>query len=305
MSRDATFAPKPLTTSEYIRALFEPDDNVAILVRNGGTGRVVQRIATAQTIASPEVQEWLAAENRRRADIYVGMNPIRDGASSRTKENIREILYIYVDLDERADEALAAIRHSIAVPPPNFILDTSPGKHQVVWRVDGLVQQQAESLLRTLAKQFGGDPAATDSTRVLRLPGFVNRKYRTQEFVVQAHHESNQIYHARDFLPQDRSPATPRSDRSNPGRRTTPSGHKSQSEQDWAYAKRALARGDQPEHVIRRIVDHRAGDKANPEYYARLTVSKAQNDLNQRETATSSTLPGSTQESAHEHADPV
>jgi len=280
MSRNAIFAHKLLTAPEYIRALFEPEDNAAILVRNGGTGRAVQRIASARTIASSEFQGWLAVENARGSDIYVGMNPIRDGTYGRTKENIREILHVYLDLDERADQALAATRSSIEVPPPNFVLDTSPGKHQVVWRVVGLDQQQAESLLRTLANQFGGDPAATDSTRVLRLPGFVNRKYRTQEFVVQAHHESNQIYHARDFLLQEDSPDTPRHlDHSDPVRRSIPSGHKSQSEQDWAYAKRALARGDDPEQVIRRIADYRADDKSDPEYYARLTVNKAQAEL--------------------------
>jgi len=36
-----------------------------------------------------------------------------------------------------------------------------------------------------MVRKFGGDPAATDSTRVLRLPGFLNRKYEA-EFRVQA-----------------------------------------------------------------------------------------------------------------------
>ena len=49
-----------------------------------------------------------------------------------------------------------------------------------------------------------------------------------------------------------------------------------QSEHDWAYAKRALARGDDPEEIVRRIADYRADDKHDPLYYARLTVSKAQ-----------------------------
>lgn len=49
-----------------------------------------------------------------------------------------------------------------------------------------------------------------------------------------------------------------------------------QSERDWAYAKRALARGDDPEEIIRRIADYRADEKHSREYYARLTVNKAQ-----------------------------
>jgi hypothetical protein len=53
----------------------------------------------------------------------------------------------------------------------------------------------------------------------------------------------------------------------------------SQSERDWAYAKRALARGDDPEEVIRKIADYRADDKHDPEDYALRTVTKAQAEL--------------------------
>jgi hypothetical protein len=145
-----------------------------------------------------------------------------------------------------------------------------------VWRVEGLDQEQAESLLRSLAYQFGGDPAATDVSRVLRLPGFTNRKYNEQ-FVVRVHHELDQVYHLGDFRVQEDSPDAPRhlADAHEPTR-IIPSGHRSQSEADWAYARRALARGDDVERIIRRIADYRADDKADPAYYARLTVIKAQ-----------------------------
>jgi hypothetical protein len=61
-----------------------------------------------------------------------------------------------------------------------------------------------------------------------------------------------------------------------------------QSERDWADAKRALARGDDPEEIIRRIADYRADEKHDPEYYARHTVEKAQADLQNRATGQSS-----------------
>ncbi len=89
------------------------------------------------------------------------------------------------------------------------MLDTSPGKHQVVWKVSGFSQNEAESLLHSLANQFDGDPAATDSTRVLRLPGFANRKL-PEEFIVQARQESDAIYTLRDFAIHEDSPETPR-----------------------------------------------------------------------------------------------
>ena len=277
MTTDSKFTPKSLSASEYVLALFEPSDNVAVLARNRRTGQTVQRITTAETVAGPEFQSSLRRENSAGADIFIGMNPIKDGAYSRTKENIREIRHLYLDLDTNGREAVESIRNSPEVPAPNYVLDTSRDKHQVVWRVEGLDQEQAESMLRAMAGQFGGDFAATDSTRVLRLPGFANKKHE-EEFLVQVFHESNQVYHARDFMIQEDSPETPRHLGDESGRRL-PQGHKSQSEHDWAYAKRALARGDHPALVIQRIADFRADEKQDPEYYAQHTVAKAQAQL--------------------------
>jgi hypothetical protein len=279
MSRHNTFVPKPLTAPEYVRALFEPGDNAAILVRNRRTGKTVQRIARAEAIVSPKFQEWLAAQNAAGADVYVGMNPIKDGAYSRTRESIRDIRHVYLDLDRNGDASLEAIRNSPNIPGPNFVLDTSPDKHQVVWKVTGFKPEEAEALLRALSNQFEGDPAATDSTRVLRLPGFANQKL-TEEFLVQAHHESNEVHTPRDFIIQEGTPDTPQHAGKGQERpRIMPTNHKSQSEQDWAYAKRALARGDDPEEVIRRIADFRGNEKSDPDYYARRTVTRAQLEL--------------------------
>jgi len=279
MTTDRSFTARFLTSSEYVLELFEPSENAAILVRNRATGHTVQRIAKAEEIAGPDFQAWLASQNAAGSDVFIGMNPIKDGAYSRTKENIKQIRHVYLDLDRNGDEAVNAIRNSTEVPPPNFVLDTSPGKRQVVWKVEGLSQYDAESLLRGLSNQFGGDPAATDSTRVLRVPGFLNRKL-SDEFIVQARHESAATYTLANFAIHEDSPETPwhsGGDQKRP--RTLSSDHKSQSENDWAYAKRALARGDDPEEVIQKIADYRAEDKPDPDYYARLTVTKAQAEL--------------------------
>jgi hypothetical protein len=276
MITDSKSAPRSLTASEYVRELFGPEDSAAILVRNRSTGHTVQTIAKAETIASPDFQTWLAGQSASGYDVFMGMNPIKDGAYTRTKGNIKEIRHVYLDLDRKGDEALEAIRHSTEVPAPNYVLDTSPGKHQVVWKVSGFSQDEAESLLHNLANKFGGDLAATDSTRVLRLPGFPNHKL-PEEFIVQARQERDAVYALRDFTIDEDSPETQRRLSDSGGReRKLPSNHTSQSERDWAYAKRALARGDDPEAVIQRIADYRSADKDDPDYYARHTVMKAQ-----------------------------
>ncbi len=174
---------------------------------------------------------------------------------------------------------MAKIRQSNLVPPPNYTVNTSPEKFQIVWRVEGIDREHGEALLRAMARKLGGDPAATDSTRVLRLPGFVNRKYQT-EFRVQAEKHTDRIHHLQDFClrtePIDNDLRahyrllTQRSSERRP---------LSQSEHDWIYAKRALARGDDPEEIIGKIADFRGREKSDPLYYARLTVSKAQQHL--------------------------
>jgi hypothetical protein len=285
-----SFEAKSLSAPEYVLALHEPPDNVPVLLRNRARGQTLQRIASAETIAGPDFQRWLREQNRAGSDIFIGMNPLKGGSSSRTKDDIKEIRHVYLDLDEDAKAALANLRDSLDAPPPNFVLDTSPGKHQVVWKIEGVDVALAESLLRSLANQFGGDSAATDATRVLRLPGFVNRKYAIDtQFTVQARHESNRVYSLRDFTIREDSPDAPRHlEDATSTRRSIPRGHKSQSEADWAYAKRALARGDDPEIVMQRIADYRNEDKPDPMYYARLTVTKAQAALSRESLAVES-----------------
>ncbi len=94
MSTDTRFTPRSLTASEYVRELFGPMDNAAILVRNRFTDHTVQTIAKAAAIASPAFQTWLANQSAAGSDVFVGMNPIKDGAYNRTKGNIKDIRHV-------------------------------------------------------------------------------------------------------------------------------------------------------------------------------------------------------------------
>ena len=273
--------PDSLSASEYILDNFKPSDRVAVLLRNRNTEEVIQRIATAEKIAAPDFQQWLNARNQAGFDIYIGMNTLKDGTCSRTKRDISEIRHVYLDLDYGGSEALKAIQNSDEVPKPNFVLDTSPGKHQVVWKVEGATPQEAEDLQQQMAHAFGADIAATDASRVLRLPGLANRKYSV-DCLVRATKHSDKTYNLRDFKLASGPEKAERALEPRPPR----PGHKrdelTQSERDWAYAKRALARGDDPEEIMRRIIQYRVGEKHDPEYYARHTVEKAQAQLSKK-----------------------
>ena len=290
------------SASEYILDNFEPTDRIAMLVLNRDFGETIQRITSAEKAASPEFQAWLRYKNANGSDIYIGMNPLKKDAATRTKEEIESIRHVYLDLDHGGSEALEAVENSSVVPKPNYVLNSSPEKHQVVWRVEGMNLEEAEGLLHAMAREFGGDPAATDATRVLRVPGFANKKYETN-FYVEARRESTETYHLRDFKLHIDSQDSPRHAYDNRAKReSSPRTNLSQSEHDWAFAKRALARGDEPEEVIRQIAQHRAADKPDPQYYARLTVTKALADLGKPSLqSASASVPGRDDNRETEH----
>jgi hypothetical protein len=81
MSTGTAFTPRSLTASEYVRELFGPTDNAAILVRNRSTGHTIQTIATAEAIASPSFQTWLANQSASGYDVFIGMRSRKSGHS--------------------------------------------------------------------------------------------------------------------------------------------------------------------------------------------------------------------------------
>lgn len=262
-----------LSPEEYIRENFQPSDRIAVLVLNRHSGSRTQRVVTAQALVTESWQRWLRAENAQGADIYISQNALRDNTRNRKKEDIAAIRHVYLDLDENGAKSLAMIENSPSVPRPSYVITSSPGKFQVIWKVKDMTQGQAESLQRQMVQEFGADPAATDSSRVLRLPGFVNKKY-AEAFHVVAEPGSRETYRFQDFklsyAASEHHAVVP----------TVTSGRQSslaartQSERDWKWAVRHVQQGEPLETVIQTLAAYR-DDKANPEYYARRTVTRA------------------------------
>ena len=265
---------------EYINTNFLPDDNLAVVLIHKAAGEVTQRITSAGRVASEPFQAWLRQMNSERYEIYLSANTLRNHARGRTKADVAEIRHVYLDFDERGDEGIERLRSRMDLPAPNHLLQTSPGKWQAIWRVQGFVKGQDETLMQGLVQVLGADKAVHDSARVLRLPGFYNHKYGTPHFVT-VQNLSREIYDPKQF-PEYKSERMTVALSVRDGSNLTnhrPPGHLSQSERDWAYAKRALARGEATNEVIAAISVFRS-DKANPQYYAELTVKKALQALN-------------------------
>jgi hypothetical protein len=262
--------------ADYILANFKASDRLAVVVTNRQTAGATQRIGSAERIASDEFQAWLRHRNAQGDDIYLSMNALKPEADRRTKQNVGDVRHIYLDFDQDGAAAVRRLTDDAPLARPSHIVRTSPDKRHVIWRVEGFAKEEAEALQKHLAQEWGADPAATDCARVLRLPGFYNHKYgvpyrvRTEG----GRPESSCLYRPEDFpeIPLDRlSPAA----QHRQIRRSTPTGPAlTQSERDWAFAKRALARGETMASVIAAVADYRR-DKPNPDYYATHTVRKA------------------------------
>ena len=145
----------------------------------------------------------------------------------------------------------------------------------MLWNADAgkWRSQQAEHLMSRLADKYGGDQAATDVSRVMRLPGFRNKKADRRDAMVSWADHGGGPVKAEAFrdLPETRK--TPTRGRE---RKRSPRGANSQSGRDWAYVREALRNGAKPDALIDELVEQRQ-DKPDPRDYATRTVTRARN----------------------------
>jgi hypothetical protein len=278
--------------SRFIWDNFEPEDRLAAVLIDRRSGVVTQRIASARQIASPEFQVWLKNENRGGRDVFISMNALAEQARGRTRGDVAAIRHLYLDFDENGTQALEHMRAREDIPRPNYLVSTSPDHWQVSWKVQGFSKERAEEIMRGMVREFGADPAATDCSRVMRIPGFANHK--RSGHMVRMEQLSMDTYSQEQFPrfeQEDRRTAVPQSEFGSNGAQRVPRGHLSQSELDWAYARRALSRGEPPDAVISAITHYRRTGKSDVESYARLTVRKAAASLAQPPTPTEDSEP--------------
>ena len=256
---------------EFLTRCFHPGETVAALLRKEKPASTTQRIVRLEQVLSPRYLGWLSYENHNGANVYVAANPLRSGSRKRTKDCIAEVRHLYIDIDVDGEERIAALRASDVVPAPSTILSTSPGKYQALWRVEGFAFDQQENTLKALVIAFGGDSACTDRSRVLRVPGFLNRKYDPAH-PVSVEYPSDSIYHPDDFRLDDAllNAAMPFRDIA----RTYATGKNTHSEHDWAWAVQQLSVGEDAKNLTLELASRRS-DKPNPLYYAQRTIDIA------------------------------
>lgn len=258
--------------ASFLRRCFAPEETIAILLCRQDAGTPMQRVVRLEQVLETPYMAWLSYENQHgRNNIYVAANPLCFGSRRRTKECIASVRHLYIDIDSDGDARLAALRASELVPPPTSILSTSPGKYQVLWRVEEFDFVRQEQTLKLLAIAFGGDPACTDCNRVLRIPGFLNRKYDP------AHRVTVEYPDDSAWTPDDFRLDAGVVDAMLFGDAVTsrkPPSKPSNSESDWAWVSHELAHGKDAVKLTRELASRRS-DKPNPLYYAQRTVDAA------------------------------
>lgn len=256
---------------DFLARCFAPDSTIAILLRREVIPpKTQQRVVTLEQVLAPRYLGWLAHENHNGANIYVAANPLRSGSRKRTKDSIDSVRHLYIDIDSDGDTQLAALRTADEVPAISAVLFTSPGKYQILWRVEGFDFEQQEITLKRLAIAFGGDPACTDRNRVLRIPGFLNRKY-SPAYYVAVEYGDNRVWTPTDFHLEKItvSASFPLRDSARAA------SHKdTRSEQDWSWVCLQLMEGKDAGKLTQELASRRS-DKPNPLYYAQRTVDVA------------------------------
>ena len=272
----------------YIRANFQPEDRLAVvLIQQEGEekGKVVQKFWSASTAAAPKTQAWLRYRNAHGWDIYASANPLKPGTRGRHKEDVLEARWLYLDVDRNGDATLRQIdadAEAGRIPRPTAVVNTSRGRYQVLWRIQGTETTRAEDMLRRLAHHYGTDRAATDCARVLRLPGFRSRKRDAPVRLLR--YRQGPPSRLEDFpqgLPlPDAIWAVRERHSSRPGhaRPGGAGGDTSKSGQDWAWTREQLRRGRTAAEIKAELAARRP-DKSNPDQYASRTVDNAERSL--------------------------
>ena len=163
------------TPVRFLRAAFAPNDSIGVLLKTYRTGQVIQRIVPVTTAAGDRFQEWLRHLNSRGWNVYVGVNAYRPGRS-RARSAVAQVRHLFLEEDVDGPGLLAALSTRPDLPPPSYVLHSSPGRLHVLWRVRDIAPSRVELLQKQLARELLTDRAATSSTQTTRLPGFFNHK---------------------------------------------------------------------------------------------------------------------------------
>ena len=165
-----------VTPIRFLRTAYGAADWIAVFLKTYRTGDVAQRVMPVSAVLSQHFQAWLRHRNANGWNVYVSVNAVVPGRS-RTRRSIAAVRHVFVEEDSDGPGLLAALTTRPDLPPPSYVLHSSPGRLHVLWRTRHFERGDVEALQKRLARELDTDSAATSCAQTTRLPGFVNHKH--------------------------------------------------------------------------------------------------------------------------------
>lgn len=159
----------------FLRTAFAADDSIGVLLKTYRTGQAVQRIVPVSTAASDRFQAWLRHMNAHGWNVYVSVNAYRPGRT-RAREAVAAVRHLFLEEDVDGPGLLASLSTRRDLPPPSYVLHSSPGRLHALWRVHDISPLTIERLQKQLARELCTDRAATSCAQATRVPGLINHK---------------------------------------------------------------------------------------------------------------------------------
>lgn len=148
---------------------------------------------------NPQNFERIFQYNEAGAGVFMMVNE-GDG-KGRKGENVTSIRAFFLDLDKNGDTCLQKISDLPKEVRPHIIIQSSPGKYHVYWRIkEGFPLERFSEIQGALADKFGGDPTVKDLARVMRIPAFYHHKDPDRIFRTRIHQLNSSRYYDAETL---------------------------------------------------------------------------------------------------------
>jgi P4 family phage/plasmid primase-like protien len=179
----------------HLESMFEPGDFLDLyfihatdkwIDDNGGEHSVTRDyFVTLEDAIKPETLQHIQNMQRQGFHSYIFMNTLTgepdpiDGKLHRRMRDVKAVRTVFVEIDDNGVDGLKAIFAAVKaglLPNPHVVLESSPGKYQVIWYVRGFDVPRQRAVNKAVQVLANGDGQAIDAARVLRTPGTYNLK---------------------------------------------------------------------------------------------------------------------------------
>ncbi len=265
--------------SKFLRIIHPDNAQIALVIINRHTQEVTERYTTPSQL--PKYISYLRHCNVTGCDIYFTPSELKPRSKKRTKsqfQDLQQVVYLEFDEPNTLDNLISS-----NYPYPSAIVASSQGRHHVYWRLrEPISKHRQEELISNIACDVGADTVAVDTSRLLRLPTFCNKKASRENFRSSLIYPDQEVVDPTTFDElasavdnYQEAKASPISSGASRASCASSASDPSQSGRDWFMVNDMLfSKGDDPQEVIK-LLESQSERKANPHYYAKRTVVKA------------------------------